>query len=173
LPLISKPFSYLLDAHVKDPFARNFMNLLCFLLAGVGADMIPAVEVAFMLSEWSGDTAGDAGSVLEHPVNGAAGIVDSLVDAIERNSHSSVRLGAHVSEVVYNGYGEHRRAEGVRLRSGETIRARTAVVSNVSAWDLPRLIPGLADVEAVSSGVAAEKGDNTAEHRDAAILCSP
>jgi phytoene dehydrogenase-like protein len=151
LPLLSKPFSALLDAHVKDPFARDFLNLLCFLLAGVDAEKIPAVEVAFMFAEWSGDTAGDTGSVLEHPIGGAGGIVDALVEAIKRNNLSTVRLGAHVSEVLFsNGDPLKRRAVGVKLRSGEIIHARHAVVSNVSAWDLPRLIPGMPSVAKVS-----------------------
>lgn len=146
LPALTAPFSPILDQHVKDPFARNFIDLLCFLLAGVTADKIPTAEVAFMFSEWTGTTAGSkqSDSVLEHPVGGAAGIVRALVDSIERSERSTVRTSARVSEILLEDETTRsstsgRRAAGVKLKSGERIYAREGVISNVSAWDFPSL----------------------------------
>ena len=47
-------------------------------------------------------------------------------------------MNAHVEEVLVEG----RRATGVRLRGGSTIRASKSVVSNASLWDTQRLLPG-------------------------------
>lgn len=146
LSSLTAPFAPLLDKYVKDPFARNFLNLLCFLLAGVEAEKIPTAEVAFMFSEWTGATAGSdvSDSVLEHPVGGAAGIVDTLVDAIERSGYSKVRTNCPVTRVLLESSRKatsvsQRRAIGVELKSGEQVYAREGVISNVSAWNLPSL----------------------------------
>jgi hypothetical protein len=37
---------------VKDPFIRNWLDLLCFLLSGLPANGTIAAEVAFMFNEW-------------------------------------------------------------------------------------------------------------------------
>ena len=46
-------------------------------------------------------------------------------------------LKAHVDQVTFDG----KRATGVRLRNGSTIRARKNVVSNASMWDTLPLLP--------------------------------
>lgn len=150
---LTSSFAPLLDRYVTDKFARNFLNLLCFLLAGVTADKIPTAEVAFMFSEWTGATAGSSqsDSVLEYPVGGASGIVDALVDAIERSGNSTVRPKAPVRRVLLQNSGSasrspRSRAVGAELSSGERIYAREGVISNVSAWDLPKLF---ADTDSV------------------------
>jgi phytoene dehydrogenase-like protein len=163
MPQLLSPFRPLLHKHVTDPFARNFIDLLCFLLAGVTADMIPTAEVAFMFSEWTGRTAGsgDSDSVLEHPIGGADAIARALAEAVQRRSTSKIRVNAHVEEILIeearnSGAAEksedlparaqmQRRAVGVQLTSGHRIYAREAVVSNASAWDTPRLVKSLRD----------------------------
>lgn len=42
----------ILEGNVKDPFIRNWLDLLCFLLSGLPADGTIAAEVAFMFNEW-------------------------------------------------------------------------------------------------------------------------
>lgn len=144
-PKLSQPFEPLLKRYVKDVFAQRFLDLLCFLLAGVGANRIPVAEIAFMFSEWTGTTAGEVGveTVLEHPAGGSAAIVDALVEATERDGRSKVRTNAAVEQILTergSSDEEKQRAVGVRLETGETILAKEAVVSNISAWDLPKLL---------------------------------
>ena len=137
---LSKPFGPLLKRYVRDEFAYNFMDLLCFLLAGVRADDIVTAEVAFMFSEWTGSTAGDTSvdQLLEFPVGGSGAIVDALVQAIEQsNTGSIVRLGARVKRIIL----ENDVAVGVELVNGERINARRAVMSNASVWDTAKLLP--------------------------------
>lgn len=146
LPHFSKltgPFQPILHKHVKDTFARNFLNLLCFLLAGVTAERIPTAEVAFMFAEWMGETAGDgSGYVLEHPVGGAAAIADAMVDTVQRSGTSDVRLRTRVERIMFetDKSNSGKRAVGVQLTNGEAVYARRGVIANVSAWDLPKLL---------------------------------
>ena len=157
LPKLSKPFEPLLNEFVQDSFAKNFIDLLCFLLAGVPANRIPTAEVAFMFGEWMGLTAGslETDSVLEHPLGGAGAIVDELVKAIERNNQSSVRTNAHVDQILLDADAKtvkgssttSPRVKGIRLRSGERVIAREAVISNVSGWDFPKLLEKAAENE--------------------------
>lgn len=141
-PGLMRPFKPLLDQYVADPFANRFVDLLCFLLAGVRADKIPVAEVAFMFDEWSGGDdsgAGDGGEeVLEHPVGGSAALVNALVEAVRRDGDKSVvRTGARVERLLFEddqGANSGRRAVGVMLASGERVLAKQAVVSNLSSW---------------------------------------
>lgn len=136
---LSQPFGPILRKHISDPFAYNFMDLLCFLLAGVGANDILTAEVAFMFSEWTGASAGDAedNRVLEFPIGGSGAIVDALVHAIEQSDTGScVRLGAPVKRVLVKSGA----ATGVELSGGECITARKCVMSNASVWDTARLV---------------------------------
>jgi phytoene dehydrogenase-like protein len=48
-----------------------------------------------------------------------------------------VRLNAHVAEILVQG----QRATGVRLRDGQKIFAKQAVISNTSMWDTLKLLP--------------------------------
>lgn len=142
---LSDPFQNLLNEHVTDQFTKDFMNLLCFLLAGVEADRIPTSEVAFMLREWvppKGTTLPSPGSeddcVLEHPVGGASGLASALASVVTNSQNGSqVRTRSRVSDILVDMDGS---ACGVRLRSGEEIRA-TEVISNALLSDTASLLP--------------------------------
>lgn len=133
---VSKPFGPFLRRYVKDEFTINFINLLCFLLAGVEVDMIPTAEVAFMFAEWTGEGAMGEQGILQHPVGGASGIVDALVQTIQKSEGCSIRVGCEVTKIVM----ENGRANGVQLANGEVISARQAVVGNCSIWNFKKLI---------------------------------
>ena len=129
-------FSNLVQDVVKDPFIKNWLDLLCFLLSGLDASGTIAAEVAFMFNEWY-----QPNCELDFPVGGSQAMVDALVDGL-RKYGGGIKLGAHVEEILVSGDGE---ATGVRVRykNGKkgTIRAKKAVVSNASAWDTETLLP--------------------------------
>lgn len=126
-------FAQVMNGVVEDPFLRNWLDLLCFLLSGLPADGTSAAEVAFMFAEWY-----QPGVVLDYPMGGSGALVGALVQALVRHG-GRLQLNAHVEQVCVEGD----RAVGVTLRHGQTIRARQAVVSNASIWDtLPLLPPG-------------------------------
>lgn len=124
-------FSQIMETTVRDPFIRNWLDMLCFLLSGLPADGTNAAEMAFMFADWY-----RPGVQLDYPVGGSGAIVQALVRGI-RKQGSEVRLNAHVQQILV----ENRRAVGVRLRSGERLQAKVAVISNASVWDTLKLLP--------------------------------
>ncbi|MBF2035328.1 MAG: NAD(P)/FAD-dependent oxidoreductase [Leptolyngbyaceae cyanobacterium T60_A2020_046] len=128
---LTGPFQSLMDEVVRDPFIRNWLDLLCFLLSGLPAAGTSAAEMAFMFADWY-----RPGVVLDYPKGGSAALVSALVQGLEKFG-GTLRLGAHVAQVIVKGD----RAVGVRLRTGEEILARRAVISNASVWDTLPLLP--------------------------------
>nr|ATB19528.1 putative FAD/NAD(P)-binding oxidoreductase family protein [Microbiota decussata] len=127
-----RPFSEIIDSlNLKDPFIRNWLDLLCFLLSGLKADGTLAAEIVYMFAEWY-----KPGCVLEYPLHGSGAIVDALVRGMKKFG-GRLSLGSHVEEIVVEGG----QAVGVKLRSGLFIRAKKAVVSNASMWDTLKLLP--------------------------------
>jgi carotene isomerase len=124
-------FSQVMGEVVRDPFIRNWLDLLCFLLSGLPASGTIAAEMAFMFAEWY-----KPGVVLDYPVGGSGAIVDTLVRGLDRHG-GNLLLGTHVEQIIIEG----QRAVGVQLRNGKTIRTRKAVVSNASVWDTLKLLP--------------------------------
>lgn len=127
---LTGPFSSIMDEVVTDPFIRNWLNMLCFLLSGLPADGTSAAEVAFMFADWYRPNV-----KLDYPVGGSAALVDALVRGFEKHD-GKLLLKSHVEEIIV----ENNRAVGVRLRGGEELRANT-VISNASVWDTLKLIP--------------------------------
>ncbi|KAL9229689.1 hypothetical protein vseg_005128 [Gypsophila vaccaria] len=127
-----RPFSEILDSlELKDPFVRNWVDLLAFLLAGVKSNGILSAELIYMFAEWY-----KPGCVLEYPLQGSGAIVEALVRGIQKFG-GRVSLRSHVDKIVV----ENGRAVGVKLRGGQFIRAKKAVVSNASMWDTLNLVP--------------------------------
>jgi phytoene dehydrogenase-like protein len=128
---LAGPFSAILNQVIHDPFIQNWLNLLCFLLSGLPATGTSAAEVAFMFADWYRPNV-----VLDYPLGGSAALVDALVRGLQRHS-GKLFLNAHVEQILV----EHNRAVGVRLREGKTLRARRAVISNISIWNTLQLLP--------------------------------
>lgn len=137
LPNVSRltgAFAPLLDGVVSDPFLRNWLDLLCFLLSGLPANSTSAAAVAFMFADWYRPNV-----ALEYPIGGSTALVNALIQGLTTQG-GSVLTNAHVDEIVL----ESGRATGVRLRNGKTLRARRAVISNASIWDTLPLLPNTA-----------------------------
>ncbi len=128
---LTGPFSRIMEGVIQDPFIRNWLNLLCFLLSGLPANGTSAAEVAFMFADWY-----RPGVVLDSPIGGSAALVDAFVNGLQRRG-GQLLLNAHVEQVLV----ENDRAVGVRLRNGKQIRAKKAVISNASVWDTLKLLP--------------------------------
>ncbi|KAM3683144.1 hypothetical protein ACJW31_12G124700 [Castanea mollissima] len=127
-----RPFSEVMDSlELKDPFIRNWVDLLSFLLAGVKTNGILSAEMVYMFAEWY-----KPGSCLEYPLHGTGAVVDALVQGMKKFG-GQLSLGSHVEKIVI----ENDRASGVKLRSGQFVRAKKAVISNASTWDTLKLLP--------------------------------
>lgn len=124
-------FAPIMDSVVKDPFIRNWLDLLCFLLSGLPASGTSAAEVAYMFADWY-----KPGVVLDYPVGRSGALVDALVRGMKRHG-GEIILNAHVEQILI----ENNKALSVRLRGGKEIRVKKAVISNASVWDTPKLLP--------------------------------
>lgn len=85
----------------------------------------------YMFAEWY-----KPGCSLEYPLHGTGALVDALVRGLQKFG-GRLSLRSHVEEIVV----ENNRAIGVKLRSGQFIRAKKAVISNASMWDTSNLLP--------------------------------
>lgn len=128
---LTGPFSRIMDGVVHDPFVRNWLDLLCFLLSGLPADGTSAAEMAFMFADWYRPNV-----ALDYPIGGSEALVNALVQGLTRDG-GQLWLRCHVDEILV----QNQRAVGIRLRNGKQIRAETAVISNASVWDTLKLIP--------------------------------
>ncbi|KAK9286276.1 hypothetical protein L1049_014665 [Liquidambar formosana] len=127
-----RPFSEIIDSlQLKDPFIRNWLDLLSFLLAGVKSNGILSAEMVYMFAEWY-----KPGCSLEYPIHGTEAVVNALVRGMQKFG-GRLSLASHVENIVV----ENNRAVGVTLRSGQFVRAKKAVVSNASMWDTLNLLP--------------------------------
>lgn len=129
---LTGPFSKVLDGVVADPFIRNWLDLLSFLLSGLPANGTIAAEVAFMFNEWYRPDC-----MLDFPVGGSQAMVQALIRGLEKRG-GRLLLNSHVERIQLDSSG---RATGVALRGNGSIKARKAVVSNASVWDTVRLLP--------------------------------
>lgn len=130
---IQGPFSAAMDEAGVRPgtFLYRWLDYLSFALSGLLADGTICAAVSYTLGDLHRQ-----GSILDYPIGGSGAVCDALVDAL-RNHGGRLLLSTHVEQILM----EEGRACGVRLRSGEVIRARKAVVSNVPAWAVPGLLP--------------------------------
>ena len=125
------PFSKIMDGVVQDPFIRNWLDLLCFLLSGLPANGTISAEMAFMFAEWY-----KPGVVLDYPLGGSAALVNAFIRGLEKYG-GKLQLKAHVEEIIV----ENNRAVGVSLRGGKQIKASKAVIASASIWDTLKLLP--------------------------------
>jgi phytoene dehydrogenase-like protein len=135
---LTGPFGAIVQEHVDDPWLLNFLDLECFVLSGMKAKDTIAAEMAFMFMERNSGE-----STIDYPVGGSGAIVDALIRGIEKGG-GRVRLSTHVEQVL----GKYGKATGVLAteRKGTSkqrtieVRAKKAVVSNLSVWDNAKLL---------------------------------
>ncbi|MEB3323427.1 MAG: carotenoid isomerase [Synechococcaceae cyanobacterium] len=108
--------------HIRDPKLLRFIDMECFCWSVMPADRTPMINAGMVFSDRH------AGGI-NYPRGGVGVIAEHLVRGLER--HGGVfRTRARVTRVLI----ENGRAVGVRLASGEELRARR-VVSNATRWD--------------------------------------
>ena len=108
--------------HIKDEQLLRFIDMECFCWSVMPADLTPMINAGMVFSDRH------AGGI-NYPKGGVGVIAEKLVAGLESHG-GEIRYKARVTEVLL----DNGQAVGVKLASGEEIRARR-VVSNATRWD--------------------------------------
>ena len=123
-------FGGLVDEHLKDPFLRNWVDLLCFLISGLTKDETNAAAMATLFHDWFKPNA-----YLEYPKGGSESIVNALLNGIY-SFGGQLRLNSKVNQIIV----KRGKAIGIELENGERIYS-THIVSNADIWNTIELLP--------------------------------
>jgi prolycopene isomerase len=108
--------------HIRDEQLLKLIDMECFCWSVMPADLTPMINAGMVFSDRH------AGGI-NYPKGGVGVIAEKLVAGLESHG-GAIRYKARVTKVLI----ENGQAVGVRLASGEEIRARR-VVSNATRWD--------------------------------------
>ncbi|MCP9802301.1 carotene isomerase [Cyanobium sp. T1G-Tous] len=108
--------------HISDPALLKFIDMECFCWSVMPADLTPMINAGMVFSDRH------AGGI-NYPKGGVGVIAAKLVTGLESHG-GAIRYKARVTKVLL----ENNTAVGVKLASGEELRARR-VVSNATRWD--------------------------------------
>lgn len=145
---LTKPFQKIVENSgiSSASFTQRWLDLLCFCLSGLKADGTITAEMAMMIGEFY-----DESATMDCPKGGAKAIVDALVRGIEKQG-GSIFVNSPVDSIVL----ENGQATAVHLRrSKRTIKAKKAVISNLSVWDL--FESGIVDTSAFPDNFVKER----------------
>ena len=130
LKKISKGFGYLADEHLKDPFLRNWVDLLSFLISGMGMHDTNTAAMATLFQEWF-----DPLAYLEYPVGGSEAVVNALINGFIKNQ-GELLLSSKVEKINFY----KNIATGIQLENGKKISANYIVMNN-DIWSSKALLP--------------------------------
>ncbi|MBO9999921.1 MAG: carotene isomerase [Cyanobacteria bacterium SID2] len=115
--------------YIKDPELLKFIDIECYCWSVVPADLTPAINAGMVFSDrhYGG---------INYPKGGVGQIAQKLVEGLEK-AGGEIRYEARVTDIELEG----NRAVGVKLASGEVLRAQR-IVSNATRWDtFEKLLP--------------------------------
>lgn len=115
--------------YISDPTLLKFIDLECYFWSVVPADRTPMINAGMVFSDrhYGG---------INYPKGGVGQIAQKLVEGLEK-AGSQIRYKARVTEIVM----ERGKAVGVKLATGEVLRAKR-IVSNATRWDtFEKLLP--------------------------------
>tara|TARA_Y100001970_G_scaffold154989_1_gene189861 strand:- start:3288 stop:4817 length:1530 start_codon:yes stop_codon:yes gene_type:complete len=127
---ISKGFGHVVDEYLDDPFLRNWVDLLSFLISGMPMHDTNTAAMATLFEEWFAPSA-----YLEYPLGGSESIVNALINGFKKNN-GELMLYSKVDEIIFN----KDKATGVKLHNGKIISANN-VVMNSDMWNSHKLLP--------------------------------
>jgi len=129
LPLTFDSLHKTVDKIVTEPFLRNFIDTMC-IFCGFPAKGAMTAHMLYILERFF-----EEGAAYSVPLGGTIEIANTLVRGLEKFG-GKLELNAHVDEIIV----EDGRAVGVRLKNGNVVRAKQAVVSNATPFDTVKML---------------------------------
>ena len=127
---ITTDFGTIAEKHLKDPFLKNWVDLLCFLISGMSMHDTNSAAMITLFKDWF-----EPNSYLEYPKGGSESIVNALIRGLKKNG-GDLLLSSRVKEISIN----NDLVEGVLLENGSKIIA-PQVVMNCDIWTSKKIIP--------------------------------
>jgi hypothetical protein len=129
LPLTFDDLSKTVDEIGTVPFVRNFIDCMC-ISCGFPAKGAMMAHIPYILERFFEESA--AFSV---PIGGTSQLGETLQRGLEKFG-GKLQLNAYVDEIIVEG----NRFTGVRLKNGNVIRAKKAVVSNGTPFNTVKMM---------------------------------
>merc|ERR1719162_2202467 len=129
LPLTFDSLHKTVDKIVTDPFLLNFIDTMC-IFCGFPAKGAMTAHMLYILERFFEESA-----CYSVPIGGTCGLGDTLVRGLEKFG-GKIQLNAHVDEIIV----ENGRAVGVKLKNGNVVKAKKAVVSNATPFDTVKML---------------------------------
>jgi phytoene dehydrogenase-like protein len=117
------------DQIVTDPFLLNFIDTMC-IFCGFPAKGAMTAHMLYILERFFEESA-----CYSVPIGGTSALGDTLQRGLEKFG-GKLQLNAHVDEILV----EDGRATGIRLKNGNVIKAKKAVVSNATPFDTVKML---------------------------------
>jgi phytoene dehydrogenase-like protein len=156
LPLTFDSLHKTVDPIVTVPFLRNFIDTMC-IFCGFPAKGAMTAHMLYIMERFFEESA-----CYSVPVGGTCELGNTLVRGLEKFG-GKIQLNAHVDEIIV----ENGRATGVRLKNGNIVTAKKAVVSNATPFDTIKM---LGNKQELPEGVAKWKAELGTLPRHGAIM---
>jgi len=123
-------FGKIAEFHLKDPFLKNWVDLLSFLISGMSMHDTNTAAMATLFNEWF-----KPNSYLEYPKGGSESIVHALLKGLKKNG-GDIFLSTRVKKVYF----EDDLTKGILLENGSKILSKY-VVLNCDRWSIEKILP--------------------------------
>ena len=130
LKKITKGFGHLVDENLEDPFLRNWVDLLSFLISGMAMHDTNTAAMATLFEEWF-----DPSAHLEYPLGGSQEIVNTLIRGFKKNN-GEIILSSKVDSINF----DKNIATSITLNNGKNLSANHIVI-NSDIWSAKNMLP--------------------------------
>jgi phytoene dehydrogenase-like protein len=117
------------DKIVTVPFLRNFIDTMC-IFCGFPAKGAMTAHMLYIMERFF-----EEGAAYSVPIGGTEQLANTMIRGLEKFG-GKIQMNAHVDEIMVEG----NRAVGVRLKNGNIIKAKKAVVSNATPFDTVKML---------------------------------
>ena len=127
---LRKGFGEIANKFLTDPFLKNWVDLLSFLISGMSMDDTNTAAMATLFNEWFNPEA-----YLEYPIGGSESVVNALIKGFKKNG-GELLLSSKIKKINFI----KEFATGVTLENNVKINSKF-VVTNCDIWNKQSLFP--------------------------------